>query len=64
MRPLVVLVAGLTLFKVALFVSVLSLIRFSPADPGDLDESPDKDGPLSPTGWDAMGAPLYPHQLP
>jgi hypothetical protein len=38
MRPLIVLLAGLTLWKVAVFVGVLSLIRFSPADPDPQDE--------------------------
>lgn len=36
MRPLTVLLIGMTLFKAAVFLSVLSLIRFSPADPGEL----------------------------
>ena len=38
MRPLPVLLVGLLLVKAALFVAVASLIRFSPADPGPIDE--------------------------
>lgn len=38
MRPLPVILLGLVLMKLALFVGVASLIRFSPADPGPLDE--------------------------
>lgn len=37
MRPLPVLFVAFTLWKVALFIGVLALLRFSPADPGPLE---------------------------